>query len=50
MEEIEGVTFIHGDIHSPLIQTQLSLLFANGVDIVMSDMAHKFTGLRVIIN
>jgi len=47
MEPIDGVVCLNGDIRSSAIQTELTRMFKSGVDVVLSDMAHKFTGIRV---
>lgn len=49
IDPIDKITFLHGDIYDPLIQHKLDILFPVdlGIDVVLSDMAHKFTGMRV---
>jgi 23S rRNA (uridine2552-2'-O)-methyltransferase len=43
MDELPNLTFIHGDITLPEILEQVKNQ-TNGIDVVLSDMAHPFTG------
>ena len=50
MDHLEGATILLGDIQSPEIQQALKLELGSTrkFDVVLSDMAHKFTGAKSV--
>ena len=49
MLPIKGVDFVQGDISSDTVLDKINMLFSDkSVNLVMSDMAPKVTGMAVI--